>query len=149
MKPAQMPWNPASTAERQVRPGIKQPIDPQACRTFTNNVLFQSWQTRSDVLNYCAGVALDLNDPDLALKEIESAKERDRVIDERLDPYSGRYLPREARTELLANLIRNERSVEGIVRSRTWSLVSERCGDMGIGWEEALDTWRAEQEAHR
>ena len=94
-------------------------------------------------------MALDLNDPDLALKEIESAKERDRVIDERLDPYSGRYLPREARTELLANLIRNERSVEGIVRSRTWSLVSERCGDMGIGWEEALDNWRAEQEAHR
>ena len=133
MKPAQMPWNPASTAERQVRPGIRQPIDPQACRAFTNNVLFQSWQTRSDVLNYCAGVALDPNDPDLALKEVESAKERDRVIDKRLDPYSGRYYPREARTELLANIIRNERSVEGIIRSRSWSIVSERCGDKRIG----------------
>ena len=94
-------------------------------------------------------MALDPDDPDLALKEVESAKERDRVVDERLDPYSGRYFPTEARTELLADLIRNERSVEGIVRSRTWSLVSERCGDTGTGWEEALDTWRAEQEAHQ
>ena len=94
-------------------------------------------------------MALDPKDPDLALKEVESAKERDRVIDERLDPYSGRFFPREARTELLANLIRNERSVESIIRSRSWSLVSERCGDTGIGWEEALNTWRAEQEAHR
>lgn len=98
------------------------------------------------MLNYCAGVALDPNDPDLALKEVESAKERERVVDERLDPYSGRFFPREARTEVLANLIRNERSVEGIIRARTWGLVNERCGDAGIGWEEALNRWRADRE---
>ena len=114
-----------------------------------NDVLFRSWQTRSDVLNYCAGVALDPSDPDLALKQVESAKERERVVDERLDPYSGRFFPREARTESLANLIRNERSVEGIIRSRTWSLVAERCGDNGTRWEEALDKWRDDREAPR
>lgn len=104
---------------------------------------------RSDVLNYCASVALDPSDPDLALKQVESAKERERVVDERLDPYSGRFFSREARTETLANLVRNERSVEGIIRSRTWSLVLERCGDPGIGWEDALNKWGKDKEAQR
>lgn len=149
MTPSRKPWDPATTSERQIRPVERRPTDPQACQGFKNEVLFRSWQTRSDVLNYCAGVALDPSDPDLALKQVESAKERERVVDERLDPYSGRFFPREARTELLANLIRNERSVEGIIRSRTWSLVSERCGDPGTGWEEALNKWRHDREADR
>ena len=149
MTPSQKPWDPATTSERQIRPVEREPTDPRACQSFKNEVLFQSWQTRSDVLNYCAGVALDPSDPDLALKEVESAKERERVVDERLDPYSGRFFPREARTETLANLIRNERSVEGIIRSRTWGLVSERCGDPGIGWEEALNRWREDKESHK
>ena len=109
-------------------------------------MLFQAWQTRSDVLTYCAGVALNPTDPDLVLKEVESAKDRERVVNERLDPYSGRFFPRKARTEVLASLIRNERSVEGIIRSRTWALVNERCGDRGIGWQEALNEWRAIKE---
>ena len=149
MTPSTEPWNPAATSERQVQSVGRRPTDAQACQSFKNDVLFQSWQTRSDVLNYCAGVALDPSDPDLALKEVESAKERERVVDERLDPYSGRFFPREARTEMLANLVRNERSVEGIIRSRTWSLVSERCGDPGTGWEEALNEWRKGKEAQR
>lgn len=146
MTPSRNPWNPASTAERQIRPVERRPTDPEACQNFRDDVLFQSWQTRSDVLNYCAGVALNPNDPDLVLKQVESAKERDRVVDERLDPYSGRFFPREARTEVLGNLIRNERNVEGIIRSRTWGLVSERCGDLGMGWQEALDKWRTDRE---
>lgn len=81
------------------------------------------------------------DDPDLIAREAESAKDRERVVDKRLDPYSGRFFPREARTESLANLIRNERGVEGIIRARTWGLVTERCGD-GAGWQEALDKWR-------
>ena len=144
--PSRRPWDPSSTAERQVQPVDRRPTDPEACRSFKNEILFQSWQTRSDVLNYCAGVALNPVDPDLTLKEVESAKERERVVDERLDPYSGRFFPREARTEVLANLIRNERSVEGIVRSRTWGLVTEQCGDAEVGWEDALNKWRADRE---
>lgn len=147
--PSTKPWDPATTSERQIRPVQRRPTDPQACQSFKDDVLFRSWQTRSDVLNYCAGVALDPSDPDLALKQVESAKGRERVVNERLDPYSGRFFPREARTEVLANLIRNERSVEGIIRSRTWSLVSERCGEPGSGWEEALNKWREDREARR
>jgi hypothetical protein len=71
-------------------------------------------------------------------------------VNERLDPYSGRYFPREARTEALASLIRNERMVEGIVRSRTWGLMGERCDMEAQSFEKALDDWRrrvAEQKA--
>ena len=149
MTPSRVRWDPSSTAERQIRPVERKPTDPRACHSFKDEVLFQSWQSRSDVLNYCAGVALNPHDPDLALKQVESAKERERVVDERLDPYSGRFFPREARTEMLANLIRNERSVESIIRSRTWGLVSERCGSDGMEWEEALNKWRSKKERSR
>ncbi|MCJ1461522.1 hypothetical protein MMC07_000119 [Pseudocyphellaria aurata] len=142
-------FDPSSTAERQVRPSQKRPIDAQSCQNFKNDVLFKSWQARSDVLNYCAAVALNSGDSDLLLREIESAKERERVIDERLDPYSGRSFPRESRAESLANLIRNERSVENIIRARTWGLVSERCGDLGQNWESALNRWRTDPERIR
>ena len=81
---------------------------------------------------------------------MESAKERERIVDERLDPYSGRFFPREARTEILGGVVRNERSVEGIVRRRTWGLVQERCGEgSGEEWEEALDKWREGRERGR
>lgn len=123
-------------------------IDPATCGQFKDNVLFPSWQTRSDVLNYCAGVATspDPDDPDHVLRETESARLRERVVDERLDPYSARYLPREARTEALANVVRNQRTVEEIVRARTWSLVTERCGGSFANWEEALNGWRERQQ---
>lgn len=107
-------------------------------------MLFPSWQSRSDVLNYCAGVATspDPSDPDLVLREVEDAKARERVVDERLDPYSGRYFPQEARTQALASLIRNERMVEGIVRNRTWGMVQERCVVEDADAEKALNIWR-------
>jgi hypothetical protein len=99
---------------------------------------------RSDVLNYCAGVATspDPDDPDSLLREVESVRARERIVDERLDPYSGRYFPREARTESLAALIRNERMVENIIRLRTWSIIAERCGSSGQSFDQALDDWR-------
>ena len=101
-------------------------------------------------MNYCATVATseDPDDPDLIQRQIEIARDMERVVDERLDPYSARFFPREPRTELLANTIRNERAVENIIRLRTWGLVRERCGDMEIGWEEALNRWRKSQEVH-
>jgi hypothetical protein len=102
---------------------------------------------RSDVLDYCAGVATspDPDDPDSVLRQIEDAKARERTVNERLDPYSGRYYPREARTESLAMLMRNERAVEKIIRMRTWSLLGERCGISHESAEEAFDEWRATQ----
>lgn len=95
-------------------------------------------------MNYCAGVATspDPDDPDHVLRETEDARARERLVDERLDPYSARYFPREARTESLAALIRNERMVEQIIRARTWGMVGERCENEGIEAENALDEWR-------
>ena len=145
--PSREVFDSSTTANRQTQPSSKKPIDARSCEAFKNDLLFQSWQSRSDVLSYCAGVALDPNDPDLFLRDVESAKERERVVDERLDPYSSRHFPREARTESLANLIRNERSVEAIVRARTWGVLSERCGDPGLRWEEAMNVWRAQKES--
>lgn len=118
-----------------------------SCQSFKSDVLFPAWQTRSDVLNYCAGVATspDPDDPDHVLREVEDTRARERVVDERLDPYSGRYFPREARVERLAMLVRQERMVEGIVRERTWGVVKERCEEnvnVEKGWEDAIDRWR-------
>lgn len=102
-------------------------------------------------MNYCAGVATspDPNDPEHVLREVEDAKARERIVDERLDPYSGRYFPREARTERLASLMRSERMVEEIIRQRTWQIMNERCQAAGSGpsrtWPEALDKWRRDR----
>ncbi|MCJ1364090.1 hypothetical protein MMC16_003199 [Acarospora aff. strigata] len=146
MTPSQAGFDPSSTAERQIRPAGRRMADPQSCQRFKERVLFPSWQTRADVINYCASVATspDPDDPDLLLRQVESARDRERIVNERLDPYSSRFFPREARTESLANLIRNERGVENIIRARTWGLVGERCGEPGSGWEEALNRWRAD-----
>ena len=111
-------------------------------------MLFPSWKIRSDVLDYCSAVATspDPDDPDSVLRQISDDKARERVVDERLDPYSGRYLPQEARTESLAMLMRNERAVEKIIRSRTWSLIGERCGLNYDSAEDAFDKWRQAQQ---
>jgi hypothetical protein len=84
----------------------------------------------------------DPDDPDHVLRQVEDSRARERIVNERLDPYSARYFPREARTEALASLIRNERMVESIVRSRTWGLMGERCAIEPQGFEKALDDWR-------
>lgn len=140
--PSRSGFDPSSTAVRQT--DSQKTIDSGACQGFKHNVLFPSWQTRSDVLNYCAGVATspDPEDPDLILRETESARDRERVVNERLDPYSARFFPREARTESLANLVRNQRTVEDIIRARTWSLVAERCSGSPTSWEDAFNSWR-------
>jgi hypothetical protein len=123
-------------------------LQPEQCDQFKKRVLYPSWAVRSDVLDYCAGVATspDPDDPESVLRQIEDAKARERTVDERLDPYSGRYVSREARTESLAMLMRNERAVEKIIRMRTWSLLGERCGLSHESAEEAFDEWRRTQQ---
>ncbi|PYH99099.1 hypothetical protein BO71DRAFT_394673 [Aspergillus ellipticus CBS 707.79] len=167
--PARAGFDPSSTAIRQTDSAAGKQIDPTACQGFKENVLFPSWQVRSDVLNYCAGVATsaDPEDPVHLLRQTESVKERERIVDERLDPYSAQsstqtnvsvvderldpYSARaqfnEARTESLANLVRTQRGVEEIIRARTWGMVSERCGGSSEGWEEALNTWRESRQS--
>ena len=147
MTPGAKPFDPSSTTERQPRPVGRRAIESQACSEFKEKVLFPSWQSRSDVLNYCAGVATspDPDDPDHVLREVEDTRARERVVNERLDPYTARYFLRDTRTEALAGLVRNERMVEGIIRSRTWGLVGERCDNEAADFEKALDDWRRRQ----
>ncbi|KAI0159831.1 caffeine-induced death protein 2 [Xylariaceae sp. FL1272] len=146
--PALEGFDPASTSVRATQ-RHHSPIDSRSCQTFKDQVLFPSWQARSDVLTYCAYVATspDPDDPELALRAAETEKSREKVVDERLDPYSARYFPRESRTEQLAALLRQERNVEKIVRSRTWGLIQERCGnDSFQEADAALDHWRLNRE---
>jgi Caffeine-induced death protein 2 len=95
-------------------------------------------------MTYCTSVSLapDPTDPERTLREIQAVRDSERQIDERLDPYSARFFPKESRTEALADTLRLEMGIEKIVRSRTWDLVNGRCGDSGETWEEALSKWR-------
>lgn len=146
--PAQRGFDPSSTSTRQLSaPNDWRLLPEGTCGQFREKVLFPSWAVRSDVLDYCAGVATspDPDDPESVLRLIEDSKARERRIDERLDPYSGRYFAREARTESLAMLMRNERAVEKIIRMRTWGLLGERCGMHNETAEQAFDKWRVVQ----
>ncbi|KAF4978912.1 hypothetical protein FZEAL_4798 [Fusarium zealandicum] len=148
--PSRTGFDPSSTTERSSRPLSRQ-IDTQSCSTFKDRVLFPSWEARVEVLNYCALVAAspDPDDPDRTLRELEKEKDRDRVVDERLDPYSGRFFPREARTERLASLVRQERGVEGVVRHRTWEVIQQRCGGNSFDtWEDAVSEWKKVQSSN-
>ena len=148
IQPSTAGFDPTSTSMRIPRGPRSKTIPSSSCKNFKNNVLFPSWRMRSDVLNYCASVATspDPDDPESVLRQIESEKDRERVVDERLDPYSARFFPREARTERLATIIRQERGVENIIRARSWGLVTERCGEDWRDWEEALNEWRKGRE---
>lgn len=142
VRPSRRGFDPHSTDQLGPR-SLNHTIEPGSCVSFKEHILFPTWQARSEVLNYCAIVATspDPNDPDTALREAESEKDKQRIVDERLDPYSGRFFPREPRTELLAALLRQERSVENIVRLRTWSTIQERCGEPPGSWEVAFEAW--------
>ncbi|OAQ64127.1 caffeine-induced death protein Cid2 [Pochonia chlamydosporia 170] len=139
--PSHAGFDPGSTAQRSPVSGSR-PISSEACDSFKRKVLFSTWAARTEALDYCALVAAspDPNDPEATLRDIEMQRDRERVVDERLDPYSGRFFPREARTQVLASLVRQERGVEGVVRNRTWSVVQERCNSSTRGtWQEAME----------
>ncbi len=141
--PAKAGFDPASTASPRPRQ-LARRIGTASCATFQDNILFPSWQARTEVLSYCALVATspDPDDPEAAQREAENLRNREKVVNERLDPYSSRYFPREARTEQLASLMRQERGVENIVRARTWRIVRERCdGELPEDWQQAFAAW--------
>lgn len=135
--PAQGDADSVRTAQRIP---TSQHINSESCRSFQNLVLFPSWKFRTSVLDYCAVVAAspDPNDPGRFLRAAEARERREHVIDERLDPYSARYFPRETRTQCLANLVRQERAIEEIVRHRTWSVMQDRCHSSRSSWQDAM-----------
>lgn len=147
LTPASSGFDPTITTARTFRSDRR--IPSEACESFKAQVLFPSWKARTDVLQYCASVAMspDPDDPDLVARQLENEKDKQRVIDDRLDPYSSRFFPRESRTEELARVIRMEQGVERIVRARTWAVVEERCGDSLQSqdqWESAFRDWESQ-----
>ncbi|OPB40447.1 caffeine-induced death protein 2 [Trichoderma guizhouense] len=148
--PARTGFDPSSTSKRAPR-SFAEPIDPEACQSFKEKVLFPSWKARAEVLSYCGIVATspDPDDPEATILELEKQRDRERIVDERLDPYSGRFFPREARTQSLALLMRQERAVENIVRSRTWDVIQGRCGTSSQSWQDAMSNWEASQKLSR
>jgi hypothetical protein len=142
--PSRAGFDPSSTSQRSP-PSPHRQIDPQSCSTFKDRVLFPAWHARSEVLSYCALVATspDPDDPTAAVREAEAEKNRERVVDERLDPYSARFTITQSRAERLASLVRMERGVEDVVRTKTWNSVRERCGEGVEEWEAALHGWRS------
>src|SRR5690606_9926751 len=73
------------------------PIARADCADFVDKMLFPTWQARTTVLEYCKTVAdgTDELDEDALRRKEEDERAAKRVVDERLDPYSGRYFPRE------------------------------------------------------
>lgn len=124
----------------------RQPIPDDTCAEFTNQTVFPVWSSRSRVLSYCSIVATspDPDDPDKSRIEAEQMAHSHKVVNERLDPYSGRFFPKEPRTEQLAGVLRNENAVENIVRERTWRIMNERCNGLDPslrGWQDAFRIW--------
>ena len=52
---------------------------------------------------------------------------------------------------MLASLLRQERGVENIVRTRTWEMVQQRCAGSVVGekWEDAMEAWRSRKRLAR
>ncbi|KAF3935098.1 hypothetical protein ABW19_dt0207921 [Dactylella cylindrospora] len=110
-------FDPTTTSSRQPSHRL---IPSPTLTSFLQNTLYPTWSHRSEVLTYCALVATspDPEDPDAIAIAKANEAEKQKIVDERLDPYSGRYFPKESRTEILAGVVRNERGVEEIVRER-------------------------------
>ncbi|ETN46588.1 uncharacterized protein HMPREF1541_00774 [Cyphellophora europaea CBS 101466] len=152
LTPSTPAFDPSSTHTRTGPSSHNLPAT--TCSPFLTSVIFPSWKARADVLRYCASVATspDPDDPEAVSREVYNRRGQERVVDERLDPYSGRFFPREPRTEQLARVLREEEGVERIVRERTWGVVAARCegvGEMGEGYEGVFARWRSEQEGRR
>ncbi|OAA53053.1 Caffeine-induced death protein 2 [Cordyceps fumosorosea ARSEF 2679] len=141
--PARGGFDPSSTSQRTSRK-LGGDINVERCAIFLDKILFPAWDSRAQVFEYCAAVASspDPDDPETALRELQRKQDSKRVVDERLDPYSGRFYPCESRTELLASTLRQERVIEDIVRHRTWEVIQDRCQEPPKDWQAAIDIWK-------
>lgn len=82
---------------------------------------------------------------DVFAKEADEVDERLKVVDGRADPYTTRPQVTYTKEDRLRDILKEEKTVERIVRSRTWNVVENRCEDTGDSWEEALAKWRREE----
>lgn len=86
--------------------------------------------------------AEDSSDPDRELIALEKQRDSEREINERVDPYSARFNPRESRAEKLARTVHMEEEIEDIVRHRTWEVVQNKCAVPLTPWQSAVEQWK-------
>lgn len=143
LTPARAGFDPRSTSQRTSKL-LGKDVNANRCDSFISEVLFPAWDSRAQVFEFCAAVAAspDLDDPEATLRELQRQKDSDRVVDERLDPYSGRFCPRESRIDVLASTLRQERVIEDIVRRRTWEVIQDRCEKPPPDWRAAIAAWK-------
>ena len=108
----------------------KRQVPVEACRTFVKDVVLSGWRTRDKVLDYCdrIGAADQQKAEKIQSANKEEEKKKAVVVSQRLDPYSGRSpMVTETPADLIRRLVKQERSVESVVRQRTKRIVMERC----------------------
>ncbi|KAK9324421.1 caffeine-induced death protein 2-domain-containing protein [Lipomyces orientalis] len=118
------------------------------CKDFVTSSVFESWKARDKILEYCEKIANERK------SEISAITARKPKVDPRLDPYEARDLPTYTKEEEILSWVAKERGVEDIVRDRSWSIICERCldigadaasgaavGDNGSGWKHEFRTW--------
>ncbi|KAK9493339.1 caffeine-induced death protein 2-domain-containing protein [Lipomyces doorenjongii] len=123
----------------------------RACKDFVYSSVFESWKVRDEILEYCNKIANERK------SEISATAAKKPKVDPRLDPYEARDLPTYTKEEEILSWVASEKSVEDIVRDRSWSIICERCldigtdsasgatpvvGDNGSGWRPAFQTWK-------
>lgn len=86
----------------------------------------------------------DEHSPTTGLVDGEGSAAGQRVVDERLDPYSARDYTDETAGERIARVVREEKTVEAIVRARSWGVVRDRCGGSVDDWEDGMRRWEGE-----
>jgi hypothetical protein len=113
-------------------------LSEQTCSSFITNTLLPIWSSRSEIIQYCSQVAEqeDVNDPERAIREEEQRKRQEAIVNERLDPYSGRFQVRESRRDRLKREVQEEWRIEDIVRSRSWEVLKSRCRALGNEWKD-------------
>lgn len=99
------------------------------CKDYITTVLFPAWASRDSLLAYCENVAVEENESAESKLEDSSLPTSSSVVDPRMDPYGAR--PVEAPvspSEQILQWVSKERGVESIIRSRTASLLAQKCG---------------------
>jgi len=116
-------------------------LGPPHCKDFIRDQLFPTWSSRDDLLSYCSTLA-EKSPEESAAPADPTPKV---VVSERVDPYARRKKEVYEKHEELRRIIRQERSVEQVVRGRTWEVIVRRCQLEGLvfeKWEDAMKQWK-------
>ena len=147
------PSRPAFTESSPTRKSSTHLLPANSCARFLRESLIPAWAARDAALNYCELIAEQGADEE-RLKKLrleEENRERNKwkeeqdgldeltrrvEVEQRLDPYSNRpgWEDVDSPTEALARTVQAERTVERIVRSRTWETFGARCEGGAKGW---------------